>query len=284
LEEEGFFVIRYIPDPEPSFDPLIRSIFDDLGDNHLKKLARALVATRNLERLLDAVRTGDMKRMLQSILNAAEDDQDELDEVTKLAQEWLLGLRVYKAHRERLGVNYRLDTVESKTRALRDLVFCSYSTGTLEGVFLLLDELEKHDFSLSKTMVVRYLNAIRALIDALPRNLFLMMAITTDALGRYSEMLPALRGRLANVVQLRPLQTPKDAIGLYLFYERKARESAEKGGDENDWTAGSSHILQDEVVRALFRELAGESTIEGVRQRDFLNELNRRTQEIINES
>jgi len=35
--------------------------------------------------------------------------------------------------------------------------------------------------------------------------LFLMVALTTDALQRYREMLPALKGRLANEVQLSPI-------------------------------------------------------------------------------
>ena len=285
FEPEGYFIIRYIPDPEPSFDPLIRTIFDALGEDHLKDLANALAKQQkdeDVEFCLKDLRSEDMKRMLHSLCQAARNGQPEINEVAKLAQEWLLGLRVYKAHRDGLKIRYRLDTVESKTRALRDLVVCSYSTGKLQGIFLLLDELEKQDVSLSKTMVVRYLFAIRALIDALPRNLFLMMALTTDALERYSEMIPALQGRLANEVQLRPLKNSGEAVGLYRFYHNKARDSAREEAPES-WRAGSSDIVSADVVHTVFQQLYASSTIEGVRQRDFLNRLHQRAQKAIDQ-
>ncbi len=285
LEPQGFFVIRYIPDPEPSFDPLIRSIFDILGENHLKRLANRLKSKKpeELERFLDEnLRTVDMKRMLISLSEVAKDRIDEVNEIAKLAQEWLLGLRVYKTHRDKLKIRYRLDTVESKTRALRDLVICSHFNGTLEGIFLLLDELEKQDYvSASKTTLVRYLSAIRAFIDALPQNLFLIMAITIDALDRYSESFPAFRGRLAKIVELKSLQNQNDALELYRFYNGHARKLAKQDVSTNEWKAGSSNIVTEETVLAIFRDLSRKSTIEGIRQRDFLNRLYEEAQESV---
>ena len=289
LEPLGFFIIRYIPDPEPSFDPLIRTIFDALGEDHLKELANALAGQRDedVEFHLKDLRSEDMRRMLRSLCQAVQNSQPEINDIAKLAQEWLLGLRVYKAHRETLNIRYRLDTVESKTRALRDLVICSYSTGKLQGVFLLLDELEKQDDSLSKTMVVRYFAAIRALIDALPRNLFLMMALTIDALNKYSEMFPALRGRLASEVQLNPLQNSNEAMDLCRFYQEEARnlakqELAKEKRLTSNRQAGDTDIVSAEDVRGIFQRLYRDSiAIEGVRQRDFLNELHRRAQQAI---
>jgi hypothetical protein len=96
-------------------------------------------------------------------------------------------------------------------------VFFSAELGELRGIFLLLDELEKQDFSLSKTVVLRYLSALRALIDALPKYLFLMVALTTDALQRYREMLPALKGRLANEVKLSPIRDEEEALKYWRF-------------------------------------------------------------------
>lgn len=284
LEPLGFFIIRYIPDPEPSFDTLIRTILDALGEDHLKQLASALAKQADMElEFLLADLDGDMKRMLQSLCEAARDGQLEIDHVVKYAQEWLLGFRVLKIHRETINIRFRLDTVESKTRALRDLVICSYSIGKLEGIFLLLDELEKQGSLLSKTMVLRYLSALRALIDALPQNLFLMAAVTTDALERYREMLPALRGRLANEVQLEPLRNPKDAVDLHRFYQNQARDSAKQEGLAGGWRAGDTDIVSEEAVQTIFQRLYRDSIIEGVRQRDFLNELHRRAQQAIDD-
>ena len=96
---------------------------------------------------------------------------------------------VLKVHRQSLGVQFRLDTVESRTAALRDLIQVSAAAGVLKGVFLLLDELEKQDGVLGLTAVVRYLSALRSIVDALPERLFLMIEITHDALLRYSARL-----------------------------------------------------------------------------------------------
>lgn|GEM_PF-828257 len=285
FEPLGFFIIRYIPDPEPSFDSLVRTIFDALGEWHLRQLANALakLADADIDSLMDNLKEDDTKRMLSSLREAAKDGQPKLDEVVKYAQEWLLGLRVLKIHRDEVKIRFRLDTVESKTRALRDLVTCSYSVGKLEGIFLLLDELEKQGSLLSKTMVLRYLSALRALIDALPQNLFLMAAVTTDALDRYREMLPALRGRLANEVKLRPIQNPREAIELYRFYQNEARKSARQER-LSGWNQGDDDIVPEEAIPTIFQRLDNrDSTIEGVRQRDFLNELHHRAKEEIDQ-
>lgn len=279
LRDRGFFVIRYVADPEPSFDPLVRSIFEHLGEDHLKEVIRA--ASRKskkgvTEAYLQRVRLPDMKNMLESLINTKTNyDREDFDYAIELAQQWLLGLPVRKAHREKLGVNFRLDTVESKTRALRELVLFSAKLDKLRGIFILLDELEKQAGSLSKTVVLRYLSALRALIDALPKYLFLMVALTTDALQRYREMLPALKGRLANEVELQPIRDEDEALEYWRFYLDKARKTAEGKAKKNGWKCGKTDIVDEDEALDVFASLSKKSSIEGIRQRDFLNELNR---------
>lgn len=200
--------------------------------------------------------------------------KEKLNERISLAYQWLLGLPVRKAHQTELGVNFRLDTVEAKTRALRDIVSLGSEMKTLEGIFILLDELEKQDFSLSKTIVLRYLSALRALIDALPKYLFLMVALTTDALNRYREMLPAIKGRLVNEVQLSPIKNAEQAVELFQFYLEQAKTEAKYYAQDKQWKAGSDELLRENDARLVFYELSKQhSNIQGVRQRDYLNSL-----------
>ena len=198
---------------------------------------------------------------------------DEL-EIEKLIMDWLLGLRILKAHREKLGVNFRLDTVEAQTSALKDLVEISIETGVLDGIFLLLDELEKQDGIQSPRMLVSYLSAIRAIIDALPRGFFLVMAVTPDALARYSEALPALRGRLQDKITLPMLGSFDEALELANQYLEDARKKAKKENQGD--SGGTSPIISDKEIKRIFKELY-DSRIsvgdEGVRQRDFLHKL-----------
>ncbi|MDJ0619148.1 MAG: hypothetical protein QNJ63_20805 [Calothrix sp. MO_192.B10] len=286
LSPLGFFVIRYVADPEPSFDPLIRSIFENLGEEYLHRsvnaLAKKVEKNDDVDELLNFVRTSEIKTMLKALLAAK--SEEELSVRLSLAYQWLLGMPVRKNHQNELNVNFRLDTVEAKTRALRDIVYLGAEMETLEGIFILLDELEKQDFSLSKTIVLRYLSALRALIDALPKYLFLMVALTTDALNRYREMLPAIRGRLANEVQLSPLRKQEEAVQLFEFYMEQAKREAKNFASDKEWLVGNDLLLNKDSVKLLFYELLERSNIQGVRQRDYLNALYEKAQESITPS
>jgi hypothetical protein len=277
LSQHGFFVIRYVPDPEPFFDPLIRSIFENLGEDYLRRSINALAKKKeeigDTDKLLEFVRMSEIKTMLKALL-AVVDSEEKLSERLSLAYQWLLGLPVRKSHQTELGVNFRLDTVEAKTRALRDIVYLGSEMKTLEGIFILLDELEKQDFSLSKTIVLKYLSALRALIDALPKYLFLMVALTTDALNRYREMLPAIRGRLANEVQLLPIKNDEEAVKLFKFYLEYAKREAKNSVEDIQLQPGNDVLLRENDARLVFYQLLEQrSNIQGIRQRDYLNAL-----------
>jgi hypothetical protein len=188
--------------------------------------------------------------------------------------EWLLGFRLLKLHREGLNVQFRLDTVESKTSALRDLIVISSRLNILNGIFLLLDEIEKQDGILGPTAIVRYLSAIRAIIDALPNHLFMMLAVTPDAMRRYSAALPAFRSRLQNQITLNPLKESIEAITLAEFYLQNAKSEAQRqrGSDAR----GTLALLSETEMRNAFlrlQKLAERRGDVGVRQREFLHDL-----------
>ena len=270
----GYYVVRYFADPESSFDGIIHRIFQELGTRHLAKLAKKI---GDDDTHIMYARSHDLQTALRR-LNKFISDPNLADDakmyVCNLMLNWLLGQRLLKAHKEHLGVQFRLDTVESKTSALRDIVEVSRSVGILQGVFLLLDELEKQDGVLSARAVVRYLSSIRAIIDALPKGLFLMIAVTPDALRRYSAALPALRSRLQNSIELSPLTEVNRAVNLAKFYIDTARGNAEKHSQHDK--GGSTELLTEHQIRECYNELnrlAERRGDIGVRQREFLHEL-----------
>ena len=69
---------------------------------------------------------------------------DNRENTAELMLEYLMGLRVFKRHTEALGVHFRLDTTESKTIALHDLITLSSELNIFQEMYLFLDELEKH--------------------------------------------------------------------------------------------------------------------------------------------
>ncbi|MEZ5585369.1 MAG: hypothetical protein R3F37_23830 [Candidatus Competibacteraceae bacterium] len=81
---------------------------------------------------------------------------------------------------------------------------------------------------------MQYLSALRALIDALTKYLFLMIALTPDALQRYQETLPALKGRLANVVSFsQSVMNKKLDTFLAVLHLNKAQEKGAVRGGRN---------------------------------------------------
>jgi hypothetical protein len=274
-DEPSYYIVRYFMDPEPSFDGILRRLFQELGVAHIQQLAGALSRLNERQRELgiEVARGHDFRKVMHSLSKAAQPNQD-LASIAELALEWLIGLRVLNKHRDALGVMYRLDTVEAKTQALRDLVHVSAHLGLLKAIFLLLDELEKQDYSVSKTILLRYLSAIRAIIDALPRYLFMMVALTPEARRRYFEMLPAFQGRLQNIIALQPLKDQEAAVRLFRFYlDAASRRAADA---MNSVEKGRESLIGDQQVRTMFAEryrAASQRGTEGVTQRDFLNAL-----------
>ena len=275
-DREGYYVVRYLADPEASFEGTTRRLFEELGTDHLVRLIESL---RKDDSPIEEARSQDMRTALYHLIEL---DDDDIGSVLESMMQWLLGLRLLKAHRQTLGVQFRLDTVESKMVALRDMVQVSGSAGVLKGIFLLLDELEKQDGVLGPTAIVRYLSALRAVVDALPWRLFLMIAVTPDALIRYSAALPALRGRLQNTIALEPLKAVDGAVKLAEFYldtaRRKAREASSDQGH------GHERILKTQDMKKCYLELEKRAKLRGdtgVRQREFLHELHVLAEDVI---
>ena len=274
-ELEGYYVVRYLADPEASFDGTTRRLFEELGAEHLDKLAEAL---RSDGSSVEKARSHDMRTALRRL--AGSDDKD----ITDRMMEWLLGQRLLKAHRLSLGVQFSLNTVESKTAALRDLVQVSGEAGVLKGIFLLLDELEKQGGVLGPRAIIRYLSAVRAIVDALPKRLFLMIAITPDALERYSYSLPALRSRLENRIDLSPLAKMDEAVELARFYMDSARR---KAAQSQSGDGGAEQIVSQPEIENLYWKLEDQATKrgdKGVRQREFLHSLYRLAERAIRAS
>ncbi|MCW7073186.1 MAG: hypothetical protein OCU20_04730 [Methanophagales archaeon] len=88
-------------------------------------------------------------------------------------------------------------------------------------------------------------------------------------------MLPALKGRLANEVQLSPIRDEEEALKYWRFYNDEARKAAKDEAEARGWQCGEEHIVAEAEVRKVFAKQRKLSSIEGIRQRDFLNELNR---------
>ena len=285
-EEEGFYVVRYYANPEPKLDELLRQIVQELGVDHLKTLAIKLIALGDTEsdKAMAAARNPDFRTMAKR-LSRMEADSENLDYACVCALEWLTGLRVLKRHTENIGVYFRLDTTEARLQGLHDLVILSGNLGVLKGIFLLLDELEKQDdLTPSTANIVRYLSSLRALIDALPRYRFLMLAITPSARGNYFRLYPALASRLqGNILTLQGLENFNEARKLYTLYLTTERKRSLKIKGDDVSQAGEKDLFQTKRLDELF-SLAlhnAQKRSEILTPRTWLDYLHRESEELI---
>ena len=272
---DACYVIRR--HPAPSFDSLLRTILQSFGPRHLENIGRTLAQGSDTARTAakERARSHDVRIVLDRLARAGGSD-GRLADCARLAFEWFLGLSVSKRHRTVLGVSFRLDTVESRMQALRDLIYVSERLRLLEGIVLLIDELEKHDYSLSKTLALRFLLSIRALIDGLPERLFLMLAMTSQARTRYLAMLPALASRLQDTIVLPPLRDEGEANRLFEFYVANERDAAGSSQRARGEKQGAAELFGAEELTDMFRGLRERSERqgnEGVTPRDYLHHL-----------
>lgn len=263
VDLKHYYFVRYMADPEPSFDGILRTLFQEFGVKHLAELAKNVAS---YPEKLDVVRSYDFRSALARLSQAPEDSQ-----LLSACLDWLFGSRLLNYHRSNLHINFRLDTVESRTTVLRDYVAVSAELGVLGGIFLLLDELEKQDGVLAPRSVVRYLSALRAIIDALSDHLFMIIAVTPDAILRYSSALPALRSRLEDQITLSPLMSANDGFELARFYVMESRDASVSQTD-----SAMRELLVRSDVENVFSMLASRAKARGdsgVRQREFLHSL-----------
>ncbi len=268
----GRYVVHYYSDPEPTFDGVLAHLLQELGETFLIEVGSKIAQAENPEEVYEKVRNRDLQSVIRKLSASKAEGEASLTAMAKLAFEWVTGSRLLNRHRDGLGVFYRLDTLESKTQVLRDLMIVGDGLGIVRGVFLLLDELEKQGYTTSKVAILKYLLAIRALIDALPRFLFLMVALTPVARNRYFQMLPALQSRLQREVPLDTYKSWTVAELLYRFYLNRATERA-RTELQMESVPGSKPILSEGEAKKIFESLIEGNRrrgVEGVTPRDLL--------------
>jgi hypothetical protein len=278
-EDSGFYVIQYLADPEPRFTGVILKILDELGVTLLNNVIDKLVAGDRDAILHAHVSSPEFREALHRIATEKAKGSDVSPLVSQLS-EYLHGVRMLKSHYETLGVRFSLTTQEQKTSALRDLVGLARELGLLKGILLFMDELEKlGDMTLRNTL--GYLSAIRALIDALPHALFLVLAMTETARADYQRLFPSLASRFGNPIALSPLSNQEEAVDLGRFYLTEARARGQH--EMSNAPAGNADIVSVERMRTTYDELEKKQvTRRGyVVQREYLDALHVAAQQVI---
>lgn len=186
------------------------------------------------------------------------------DKRISLFRRWLRGgyRSLNKLEKEELGVKDNIANSPVGARFLRDLIEIMRDRKILNGLVLFFDEFERLvGAGLSRAQKDRYLNDIRNFISDFQRGAFFTFAITPAGLAELQKIYPAIPPRLGTQLQLRNLESEKEAFGFTQIYIDHFRQLEEKKEDI---------LTRDQISNVFLREKERDQK---VRQGNFLARL-----------
>jgi P-loop Domain of unknown function (DUF2791) len=223
---------------------------------------------------------GDFRRAVETAIAAG-------DESTRLLlRRWLRGDRIRAPQRSAIGVAGLVESQSQMLMVLEGLVrflllpesidLESGSSGSAQclGVLLFLDEFELV-WRARRDRRDQFLQAIRALIDACPKGLFLCVGMATGLNVEMEEVeasYPALFARLKGTREIPALVQVgyvTEAIGYSREFEKHARREFQ--AQPTSVKREAVELFSDQDIESFFRELAGRDG--SVSQGDFFDRL-----------
>lgn len=228
-----------------------------------------------LEAALGTIRPGDFREAVSTYLEAG---QDQTAVIHSLLMQWLRGERLRMPQRKLLGVGSVIESLAHELNALEGIIEVLRKSDLIEerkcpGVILFVDEFELM-WTHRRDKRDRFLQALRALVDACPMGLFMCVAMATgvgynfeveDLEGAY----PALFARLKGVRDVPALVEVGGVIEAQeyaqAFLESGARKAQAQGVQNGE------RLFSESEVRRVFLEVAGSGGT--VSQGDFFDKL-----------
>jgi hypothetical protein len=245
-EYDFFFIYQQVIEKLP--EDILISFFDTLTENPLPQ---------------DFPDT-DLSRALKKVGEDCASSEFDQEERISLFRDWLRGgyRSLNKLQREELGVRNNITNSPVGARFLRDLIEIMRERNILNGLVFFFDEFERLvGAGLSRAQKDRYLNDIRNFISDFQRGAFFTFAITPAGLAELQKIYPAIPPRLGTQLQLRNLESEKEALEFtnkYIDYFRQNKK-------------GKKDILtRDQISNVFLREKERDQK---VRQGNFLARL-----------
>lgn len=207
----------------------------------------------------------DLSRALRKTGKDYADPEFDQEERISLFCRWLRGgyRSLNKLQREDLGVRENITNSPVGSRFLRDLLEIMRERKILNGLVFFFDEFERLvGAGLSRAQKDRYLNDIRNFISDFQRGAFFTFGITPAGLAEFQKIYPAIPPRLGTQLQLRNLESEKEAFEFtksYIDYFLKQRGKKKK-----------DILTRDQISNVFLREKERDQK---VRQGNFLARL-----------
>jgi hypothetical protein len=218
---------------------LYRPIVDQIDDCVRVQTGHTLFPPawrERLKQIVDGLRPGDFRQAMNTLATTSDSD---FTEMHSLAMQWLRGERVRASQRTLLGVSSIIDSVAHELNALDGLISVLRQLNGAEpnqspGIILFIDEFELI-WTNRRDLRDRFLQALRALVDACPKGLFLCVAMATgigpevgDVEGEYPALFARLKGArdIPALVEVPGVVEAQEYARAFLEHGRKKAEQA----------------------------------------------------------
>jgi hypothetical protein len=258
------------------FFDLYRPIIDQFDECLRLQTGQGLFSSIWRDQLLSIAETlspGDFRQAMRTIASTTDAD---FPAVHALLMQWLRGERLRLTQRRDLGVSSIIDSLAHSLNVLQGLteILRAWDPGdgsSCPGVILFVDEFELI-WTHRRDQRDRFLQALRALVDACPMGLFLCVAMATGT-GYDPEDVetgyPALFARLKGARDIPALVEVAGAVEAQ-EYAKAFMDHARKKAQQEGVPAGVP-LFTETDVRAFFIAVAGTGAT--VSQGDFFDKL-----------
>lgn len=260
------------------FSELYRPIMDQLQESLRLQTGHGFFpdSWREVLRVVSTkLRPGDFREAVSVYLQTS---QDQAAVVHSLLMQWLRGERLRMPQRKQLGVGSVIESLAHELNALEGIIEVLRQSTTSEqrkcpGVILFIDEFELM-WTHRRDKRDRFLQALRALVDACPMGLFMCVAMATgvgynfeveDLEGSY----PALFARLKGVRDVPALVEVGGVIEAQEYAQAFLDSGARKA--QGQGVEAGERLFSESDIRRLFLEIAGSGGT--VSQGDFFDKL-----------
>lgn len=266
LGQRGLFVpIAMVSADSGKFVELYRPIIDQLDESLRLQTGHGLLPQawcKKLKEIVDGLRPGDFRHAVRTL---AETSDTEFSPVHSLMMQWLRGDRLRMPQRESLGVSSVIDSVAHELNALDGLITVLQRLGDAEpkrcpGIILFVDEFELI-WTQRRDVRDRFLQALRALVDACPKGLFLCVAMATGTIYEYKvedveAAYPALFARLKGARGIPALVEVAGVVEAQ-EYARAFVDQGQKRAKQTGVANGAAQLFTDAEIAGFFLEIAG---------------------------
>ena len=244
------------------FSEVYRPLIDQLDESLRAQTGDGLFSERwmeRLDRIRDVLPPGDFRNAVIKLGDAGDDDRAWF---RSTFLQWLRGNRILPSYRRHLGVGSVIESLGHQLDALSGLRLALTAVYEDEprcpGMLVFVDEFELI-WTHRRDRRDRFLQALRALIDACPTGLYLCVAMATglnlyetDQLeSEYPALFARLKGArdLPALVEVAGVLEAQEYAQAFLEYGRK---KAQEQGIES-----GPPLLSEEEIRKLFIGVAG---------------------------